>query len=288
MVAFFNNEFLPEEKAFIHVSDLATQRGYGIFDFFKVMNGCPLFLDEYFDRFYRSAREMRLNLALARPQLKEIIFALIQKNGIPDAGIKMILTGGYSPDGYEIGEPNLIITEHPLTMPGPAITENGVKIILHDYVRDIPHVKTINYTMGIWLQSRVKQEQAYDVLYHRNGLVSEFPRCNVFVVKKDGRIITPGDHVLPGITRKNILRIAGKTHDVWEGQLTVSEVLQAQEVFLTSTTKRIVPVVQVEQTKIGNGKPGKITLDLLEKIKELERHYLSIHPAVLTTAVHPG
>jgi branched-chain amino acid aminotransferase len=200
MYSFFNNEFLPQEKTFIHVSDLATQRGYGIFDFFKVMNGCPLFLDDYLDRFYRSAREMRLSLTISRQQMKEIICELIRKNNMPEAGIKMILTGGYSPDGYEIASPNLIITEHALTMPGAPIIENGVKILLHEYVRGLPQVKTINYIVGIWLQERVKGEQAYDVLYHRNGLVSEFPRCNVFVVKKDGRIITPADDVLHGVT----------------------------------------------------------------------------------------
>jgi D-alanine transaminase/branched-chain amino acid aminotransferase len=183
----------------------------------------------------------------------------------------MILTGGYSPDGYEIATSNLIITQHSLTMPGQAVREKGVKIITHEYVRDIPHVKTINYTMGIWLQSKVKEQQAYDVLYHMNGQVSEFPRCNLFIVLHDGTVITPAERVLHGITRKNILSLSNKEVIVQEGKVTVTDVLNAREVFLTSTTKRIVPIIQVDDKVIGRGKPGIITLTLLEELIELER-----------------
>lgn len=271
MYSFFNNEFLPAEKTFVHVSDLATQRGYGIFDFFKVVSGRPLFLEAYFERFYRSAEAMRLSISLSREELKKVIHELIAKNGQPDCGIKMILTGGYSPDGYEIATSNLIITQHSLTMPGQAVREKGVKIITHEYVRDIPHVKTINYTMGIWLQSKVKEQQAYDVLYHMNGQVSEFPRCNLFIVLHDGTVITPAERVLHGITRKNILSLSNKEVIVQEGKVTLTDVLNAREVFLTSTTKRIVPIIQVDDKVIGRGKPGIITLTLLEELIGLER-----------------
>lgn len=271
MYSFFNSEFLPADKTYIHVSDLATQRGYGIFDFFKVVNGRPLFLDDYFDRFYRSAEAMRLTLWLSRPELEKVIRELIAKNGQPDCGIKMILTGGYSPDGYEIASPNLIVTQHTLSMPGPAVIEKGIKVITHEYVRDIPHVKSINYIMGIWLQKQMKDQQAADVLYHMNGDVSEFPRCNVFIVKDDNTVVTPKDRALHGITRKNILSLSGKRFDIEEAKVRLTDVLNAREVFLTSTTKRIVPIVQVDDKIIGGGKPGQITIALLEQLLELER-----------------
>lgn len=270
MYSFFNNEFLPIERNFIHVSDLATQRGYGIFDFFKVVNGKPLFIEDYLDRFYKSAEVMRLPVSLSREEFKNVIHELLRKNGVADAGVKMILTGGYSPDGYEIAAPNLIITQHTLTMPGPAVLDKGIKIITHEYVRDIPNVKTINYIMGIWLQQRVKEQQAADVLYHMNGLVSEFPRCNLFVVKENDEIVTPARRVLWGITRKNILKLNGKHYTVREDDVRLNEVYAAKEVFLTSTTKRILPIVQVDDKVIGNGKPGSVTLNLLEKLKASE------------------
>lgn len=270
MYSFFNNEFLPVEKNFIHVSDLATQRGYGIFDFFKVVNSKPLFIEDYLDRFFKSAEIMRLPVSLSREELKRVIHELLQKNGIADAGIKMILTGGYSSDGYEIAKPNLIITQHTLTMPGPAVFEKGIKVITHEYVRDIPNVKTINYIMGIWLQQKVKEQQAADVLYHMNGLVSEFPRCNLFIVNENDEVITPVNRVLWGITRKNILKLNGKPYVVCEAEVSVDEVYAAKEVFLTSTTKRILPIVQVDDKVIGDGKPGRVSLSILSQLVELE------------------
>jgi branched-subunit amino acid aminotransferase/4-amino-4-deoxychorismate lyase len=272
MYAFFNSEFLPIEKTFIHVSDLATQRGYGIFDYFKVVNGRVLFIEDYFDRFYKSAEIMRLPLSLSREELKNIIFELLEKNGMSNSGMKMILTGGYSPDGYEISSPNLIITQHPLTMPGDSILEKGIKIITHEYVRDIPHVKTINYIMGIYLQKQVKEQQAADVLYYMNSQVSEFPRCNLFIVRHDNVVITPADRVLHGITRKNILSLSGKKYSILEDKVTLEDVRQAKEVFLTSTTKRIIPIVQVDNTKINDGKPGLTSLNISNDLIELEKH----------------
>ena len=273
MYSFLNNQFLPVDKTFIHVSDLTTQRGYGIFDFLKVVNGKPLFIDDYLDRFYRSAKSMRLNVSQSREELKRIIHELINKNGLENSGIKLILTGGYSPDGYELTAPNLIITQHSLTMPSPEYLEKGVKIITHEYVRDLPHVKSINYIMGVWLQKAVKEQQAADVLYYLNGQVSEFPRCNIFIVRDDGVVVTPADRVLHGITRKNVLSLSGKPYTIREGTVNIEDVLTAKEVFLTSTTKRIVPIVKVNEAVIGNGKPGPVSQHLLKDLIRLELDY---------------
>lgn len=269
MYSFFNNQFLPAENTFVHVSDLAVQRGYGIFDFFKAVNGKIPFLDDYFNRFYRSAEFMQLPVSLSREELKMVVYELLQRNSVADAGIKMVLTGGYSPDGYEIATPNLIITQHALTMPSTKMLEQGVKIITHEFRREMPLVKSINYTTGVWLQRKVKETNAYDVLYHLNGEVSEFPRCNLFVIKANGEAVTPAIHVLEGITRKNILSLSGM--EVKATKVTLTDVLQASEVFLTSTTKRVVPIVQVDNTIIGNGKPGPVVQRILSELMKRER-----------------
>ncbi|MBL0739604.1 aminotransferase class IV [Chryseolinea lacunae] len=267
---FVRGEIVPAEKAVLHVSDLAIQRGYGIFDFFKIQDGHPYFLSDYLDRFYASAAVMRLEVPCDRAALTAIIHELIAKNNVPSSGIKMILTGGYSPDGYQPFEPNLVLTQQALTLPTPAQVEQGVKIITHDFVRDIPAVKTINYSMGIWLIEKIMQQQAADVLYHRDGKVSEFPRCNFFIVKHDNTVVTPVGNVLRGITRKNILSLDGKPWRVREGDVSLEDVYGAKEAFLTSTTKRIVPIVQVNDRVIGAGKPGDVSLLLLKGLKALE------------------
>ncbi len=271
MYTYLNNEIVSAEKAILHVRDLSIQRGYGIFDFFKIQDGHPFFLNNYLNRFYNSADVMRLPVQQTPDELKSIIYQLIEKNNIAASGIKMILTGGYSEDGYEPAAPNLVITQQRLTLPGTDLIEKGVKIITHDYVRDLASAKTINYSMGIWLINKIKEQGAYDVLYHQKNIVSEFPRCNFFMVKKDGTVITPKDRVLHGITRKNILNLASKRYPTEEGTITLDDILQAKEAFLTSTTKRIVPIVQINNSLISDGKPGSVSLSLLDDLIALEK-----------------
>jgi D-alanine transaminase/branched-chain amino acid aminotransferase len=112
--AFVRGEIISQEKAFLHISDLSIQRGYGVFDFFKVSGEHPYFLNDYLDRFYHSATVMRLEVPYVRRDLKVIIHQLIKQNELRESGVKMILTGGYSRDGYQVGESNLIITQQPL------------------------------------------------------------------------------------------------------------------------------------------------------------------------------
>jgi branched-chain amino acid aminotransferase len=271
MFVSINNEIVPVNEAKVHVSDLAVQRGYGIFDYFKVVNGHAYFLDHYLDRFFHSAEVMRLPVSLTRKELRHSIYNLIGKNNLAESGIKMILTGGYSPDGYQPGEPNLILSQHPLVLPTQSVIESGVKIITHEYVRDIPEVKTINYTMGIWLLDKIAREQAVDVLYVNDGLVSEFPRSNFFIVTRENVVLTASANVLKGVTRKNILGLAAQSFNAGETNVTLNDVYQAKEAFITSTTKRIIPVVQVNDSTIGDGRPGEVSLALLQRLIELEK-----------------
>ena len=276
MYTYLQNKIVPAEKAFLHVRDLSILRGYGVFDFFKIKDGHPFFLNDYLERFYNSAKIMHLTVPHSHEELESIIYQLIQKNNIEESGIKIILTGGYSEDGYQPAEPNLILTQHPLTLPAKEQIEKGVKIIAHDYVRDLPAAKTINYSMGIWLINQVKIQQAYDVLYYQNNIVSEFPRCNFFIVKKDNTVVTPVDRVLHGITRKNILKLAAHRYKAEEGIITLDDIREAKEAFLTSTTKRIVPIVQINNTLINDGKPGAVSLSLLEDLITLEQDDLRL------------
>ncbi|NEM98622.1 aminotransferase class IV [Pontibacter burrus] len=272
--AYIHDCLQPYNQATLHISDLSIQRGYGIFDFFKVQQGQPMFLDDYLKRFYESARQMELPVPLDTTELKEVIRQLIQANQLPLSGIKMILTGGYSESGYDIGKPNLIITEQPLTLPDQTIVTNGLKVITHSHVRELPEVKTINYTMGIRLLSNIKAAGAADMLYQQNGIVSEFPRCNFFIVTRDDVVVTPDKNVLSGITRKNVLQLARQKYKTEERAVTIADIAQAKEAFLTSTTKRILPIVQVDDLVIGNGKPGEITNELLADLIALEQTQL--------------
>jgi len=269
--AFVRGEIIPIEDAFLHISDLSIQRGYGVFDFFKVSKGHAFFFNDYLSRFYQSASVMRLTVPYVPRDLKTIIQQLIRQNDVPESGIKMILTGGYSRDGYQPGESNLVITQQPLTLPGSDQIEKGIKVITFEYVRDFALAKTINYTMGIWLSKMVAEKGADDVLYYKNGVVSEFPRCNFFIVKKDGTVVTPDENVLLGVTRMQVLNLATKHYRSQTGKITLDDIREAREAFLTSTTKRIVPIVQIDDMIVGDGKPGPVSLALLNHLIELEK-----------------
>ena len=199
---FLNDHFVQQDNALLHIKDLSIQRGYGIFDFFKFIDQQPVFLEDHLDRFYASAREMRLPIELKREELKDIIYQLIQKNELADGGIRMTLTGGYSSDGYEIASPNLILSQHLLHKPSKELFQQGLKLITYPFQRQLAHVKTIDYLMAIWLQPALKKNKADDLLYHNGGKITECPRANIFFVTQDEKIITPSENILKGISRK--------------------------------------------------------------------------------------
>jgi branched-chain amino acid aminotransferase len=272
-IAFINGEFIEEKKACLHISDLAIQRGYGVFDYCRTNDHVPVHLEDHIDRFLRSADIMQLQLPVCRESLVEIIHELIRKNEIAQSGIRMLLTGGYSPDSYEIIQPNLIVLQHPLVPLARGAFDKGIKIITHEYVREFPHAKTINYSMGIWLQRKIKEQGAVDVLYHQRGEVSEFPRANFFIVNKDDVIVTPKRNVLCGITRKKILEFSLKGVSIEEGVVTLADIRAAKEAFMTNTTKRVLPIVQVDNITIGHGRCGEVT-NLIDQLLVKEENLI--------------
>lgn len=273
MIVFINDRFVDEKEASIGISDLSIQRGFGIFDFFRTSNYIPLFLNDYFDRFFRSADYFHLNPGRTREDLRKIIFELINKNRIDTSGFKMILTGGYSADGFEPGTPNFIITHQPVEISSEEKFEKGIAIILHEYLRDVPGAKSINYLMAIYLRDKLIAQKADDVLYVKDDLILEFPRSNVFIVTKDQIVVTPAENVLPGITRKKVLEIAGHKYKAEARAITLSELKDASEVFLTSTTKRILPVLKINNVAVGNGKVGEVTRTLYLSLRQMEDDY---------------
>jgi D-alanine transaminase/branched-chain amino acid aminotransferase len=277
MLAYINHQFIEEEKATLQVSDLAIQRGFGIFDFFRTRNYIPLFLEDYLDRFFNSAASLQLQPTHTRDELTAIIYELIKRNNEPTSGIKMMLTGGYSLDGYEpAAAPNLIMLQQKLQEPAADRFASGIKVITHEHQRELPAVKSINYLMGVWLQQKVKEQQAADVLYYKDGIVSEFPRSNVFMITHDGKVVTPAENILHGITRKQLLLLAAKKYTVQIRDVTIEEIKAAAEVFMTSTTKRLLPIYQIDEAVIGSGKAGPITTLLNADFIAMEELLLNI------------
>jgi branched-chain amino acid aminotransferase len=265
MYTFLNDTFLPAAEASLRVNDLSIQRGYGIFDYFKTIDGRPVFLDDHLDRFYRSAARMHLSVGKTREELKAVIAEIQQLNQLPDSGIRITLTGGYSTDSVSPGQPNLIITQHLLNPPGKDCPP-PVRLISYPYQRQLPDIKTIDYLMAIHLQPHIRERGAFDVLYHLGGVITECPRCNFFLVTADGALVTPVRNILKGITRMKVLEFAyanSKVEErdvllaVEERDVHLSEIPVAKEAFITSTSRHIVPVSHIDDIPIGGATPNE-------------------------------
>lgn len=244
---FLNGSFVSEEKASLHFRDLSFQRGYGIFDFFRLVVNTPLFLDDHIDRFFFSAGGMHLPAPVNREELKKIVFDLIERNNLPGTGIRLSLTGGYSEDGFNIGKPNFLVSQHRFTPPSAEQVHNGIRLFSYPYQRPLPSIKSIDYLMAVWLQPKRAASGADDILYHQNGVISESPRSNFFLVTADEKIVTPAENALPGITRKKVLQLAREHFTVEERPVALAEIALAKEAFITSTTKQILPISQIDE-----------------------------------------
>ena len=275
MIAFLNDRFIDEKDAQIQIGDLAIQRGYAAFDYIRTKNGQPLFIDDYLNRFYHSAEIMFLRPAYEKSELKKIIYELIRKNSCDESGIRLILTGGYSPDSYQPVQTNLLITEQTLQLPVFDPETTGISLQSHNYRRDLPEVKSINYLMGIWLHQQARASGFDDLVYHTDGILTELPRANIMMISADRKLVTPASNVLKGITRMKLLEIAREFMEVELREIHLEELKAAPEVFVTSTTKRILPVLRVDEKTIGNGKPGPETIRLYQQFMEREEMELA-------------
>ena len=263
-----NNELVLATDAKVGVGDLAMHRGYGIFDYFKVVDGRPIFMEDHFNRFYKSAKEMHLDVMLNRDELKKTIAELMEKNSMPNSGIKLLLTGGYSEDGYKMGKPNLIILQYPLGFKEGNQVETGLKLATVNHQRQLPSIKTIDYLMAVRLHPFMKENGFDDVLYHNNGTITECPRANFYIVA-GSEIITAASNILRGITRSKVLNFKVAGYTVVERDFTLEDLANAQEAFITSTTQYAYPVAVIDGKVIGDGKIGPVTRQVKEQLLRL-------------------
>jgi len=254
-----NDQIIDQDKAFVHVSDLALLRGYGVFDFFRLVGLQPLYFNDHIERLYSSADILRLKCPIGRKSLKSMILEIISENQIHNSGIRVVLTGGESATGYSLGEPTLFVINEPINpLPKENFTQ-GIKLITHEYMRDLPEVKSINYLMGVFKLPELKETGAHDLLFHWNGKISEVTRSNFFIVNQQNQLVTACDGVLKGINRKHVISMAKERFTVVERDLYLKELKTVKEAFITGTTKKVTPVCQIDDLVIGDGKPGTIT-----------------------------
>ena len=258
-----NGRVLPKEEALIPLTDLGMLRAYAIFDFFRILDGAPVFIEDHLNRLIASADKMALDLPWSRADIHNMIIALIRENHADRAGCRIVVTGGFSEDGYTPSTPNIYMMLHNLPAYDPTDWLKGCKLISSPYVRDVPSVKTINYVKSILVNKSVKSAGAVEVLYHWKGIITECSRSNIFFVSPERSLITPAEGILSGITRKQVLDISDKLGIHIElRDIHMEELPWVSEAFITSSTRGVLPIIQIDDVIIGNGNPGELTMSL--------------------------
>lgn len=264
-IYYVNGSFVPAEQATLPVNDLSIVRGYGVFDYTRSYHGKPFKLHEHLLRLERSAKAINLALPWSTEELAAIVQETFDRNGYPDAGIRIVVTGGPSDDFMTPHhQPSLVVMITPIKSSPAQQQAEGVKITTVEMDRILPTVKSINYMGAVMAVEAAKRQGAVEAVYRtRDGRLTEGTRANLFAFRGN-QLITPKAEVLAGITRAVVLEIAEDDFEVVEGDLYYADVQQYDELFITSSTKEILPVIQVDEQTIADGKPGPKTQKLID------------------------
>ncbi|BBO82006.1 branched chain amino acid aminotransferase [Desulfosarcina ovata subsp. sediminis] len=268
-VYYVDGKFVPAEKAVIPVDDLAILRGIGVFDLLRTYDGKPYFLDAHIDRLENSARKIKLPLPWSHNDIAEVVKQTLAKNDIPEANIRIVVTGGSSTDFMTpSGTPRLLVLVSPVPKLPDSWYTDGVKIVSWEVERPIPGAKSIDYISASLALKKAAAAGGIEALYiDRKGLALECTTSNIFAFVGE-RLVTPGRGILSGVTRKVVLDLAEGLFPIDIRDISRSELLAADEVFITGTSKGLVPVVQVDNGTIGNGRPGVHTRRLMAEMKQ--------------------
>lgn len=269
-VCYLNGAIIPVHEAKVSVYDIGLLRGFGIYEALRTFGRKPFMLFDHFARMRRSAGSMKLKVPVSDEKMTSIIDELITRN-VPagkEAIARFILTGGPAIGGIEYGtEPTFYILVEELPLPPAEVFEKGCSLIMHEHERPFSESKTTNYIQAVLLQDERKHAGALEILYTWRRNVLECATSNFFIIK-DGKIITAKEGVLGGITRKVVIDIARKTFPLEERDVSVQEMYAADEAFLTSSFKDIVPVVRVGDKTIGSGMPGPVTKKVMQLFRD--------------------
>lgn len=260
----------PAQQARVSVFDRGFLYGDSAFEVMRTYDKRPFREAAHLARLRRSCDRLLISLQQSDQQLSEIVASTIAASGLPECYVRVMVTRGVGPmniDLAQANEPSVLVFALTLTPLAASVYANGIAVGLSRAARATDGTravgaKTSNYLGSVMALHEVKQRGAQEALIlGPSGEVIEGATSNVFVVRA-GELITPpiDAGILAGITRQTVLEVAAEQAlTVRETQLHPSDLYQADEVFITSTVREVVPVVRVDDKLIGNGKPGPIT-----------------------------
>ena len=267
---YLNGQFLPLEQACVPVLDRGFLFGDGVYEVIPVYGGHLFRLEQHLDRLEHSLAGIQLPNPMSYGHWREVLEQLVARNGNGDQSVYLQVTRGAGPkrdhafpDGVP---PTVFAMSSPLAPVSGQIMQSGVAAItLPDIRWQLCHIKAITLLSNVLSRQQAVDAGCTEAILLRDGQVTEGAASNVFIVQS-GTLTTPpkGPLLLPGITRDLILELAA-AHGIpyREAPIPESALRAAEEVWLTSSTREILPVTRLDDALVGNGKPGALWARLL-------------------------
>ena len=272
-LAYVNGEILPIEQAQVPIEDRGYQFGDAVYEVVVSNEGRLFALEKHLDRLERSMSELSFPL-FARSQIREAIVTFYERAEIPNALLYLQISRGVAPRMHQFPDkpkPQFVMTLREHEDHYKALRESGILVISTPDIRwGRCDIKTVQLLGNILAKQKALQAQTYDAIFLSDqGIVREATSSNVFIVV-DGKAVTHPltPHILPGITRAALLDICEEIGQPAEERFySLDELLRADEVFLSGTTTEALGVVGVDGQRIGDGKPGPVTLKLYQALR---------------------
>lgn len=281
-IVYVDEKFLPKSQATVSVFDHGLLYGDGVFEGIRLYGGNVFRLEQHLDRLWESAKAIILEIPVSREKMTEIVVETCRKNNLTDGYIRLVVTRGAGELGlspFLCKNPSIICIAANIQMYKKEAYESGLTVVTSGTRRVSPdtfsaRVKSLNYLNNIMAKiSAINAGAGEALLLTREGYVLEASGDNIFVIK-DKKLYTPPFYMgaLKGITQEAVIDIARESgYEVIFEPFTQYEVYTADEVFLTGTAAEVIPVHEVDSRLIGDGKPGPITRELIEKFHAITK-----------------
>ena len=269
-ISFLNDKFLPHTECFVHIEDRGLQFADGIYEVILFYNGKLIDGDAHIDRLFRSLKEIDLKFERNKEEIKAIILELFKKNNLENGSVYLQITRGQNPRMQAFPAhyiPTLIITASPFKPLTPEQLQTGFSAITHPDIRwGRCDIKSVGLLASSIARQKAESEGFSDAILIQDNYVTECSFSNVFIVDNSGNIITRNtdNNILAGITRNRVIALAKSNNiSVYERKFVKEELLEAREVFATSTTLFVRPIVKIDNKDISLAKVGDVTKKLI-------------------------
>jgi D-alanine transaminase len=271
-ISFVNGEFLPHSQCFVHIEDRGFQFADGVYEVILFKNTKLIDFDWHAQRLFRSLGELQIKFSQDQNWLEKMILELFAKNNLAEGSVYLQITRGWVSRQQGIPKdlnPTITATVSPLK---PSNHNESIKAITHPDIRwERCDIKSTALLASSWIRQKAFDAGADDAILVRDGFVTEATFANVFIVDEYGSLITreANNFILCGITRNRIIDLARKYGiRVVERKFSAQEMMNAKEVFLSSTTLFVRPVSNIDGNIIEDGRVGEVSKCLLNLYQE--------------------